>query len=52
MTPNFDEILIHCSSLGKLLTNPKSKADIEQNNLSATDVRKSPYCDNCGKKLI
>ena len=36
MTPNFDEILIHCSSLGKLLTNPKSKADIEQNNLSAT----------------
>lgn len=36
MTPNFDEILIHCSSLGKILTNPKSKADIEANNLSAT----------------
>ena len=36
MTPNFDEIKIHCSSLGKILTNPKSKADIEEGNLSAT----------------
>jgi len=36
MTPNFDQIKIHCSSLGKILTNPKSKADIEANNLSAT----------------
>lgn len=36
MKPNFDEIKIHCSSLGKILTNPKSKADIEEGNLSAT----------------
>ena len=36
MTPNFNEIKIHCSSLGKLLTSPKSKADVEANNLSAT----------------
>ena len=36
MTPNFNEIKIHCSSLGKLLTSPKSKADIEANNLSQT----------------
>lgn len=36
MTPNFDQILIHCSSIGKLLTEPKSKADKEEGNLSAT----------------
>lgn len=36
MKPNFDEIKIHCSSLGKLLTEPKSKSDKENNELSAT----------------
>jgi len=36
MKPNFNEIRIHCSSLGKLLTEPKSKQDKEEGNLSAT----------------
>ncbi len=36
MKPNFNEIRIHCSSLGKLLTEPKSKQDKEDGNLSAT----------------
>lgn len=36
MTPNFNEIKIHCSSLGKLLTEPKSKADKDNGELSAT----------------
>lgn len=36
MIPNFNEIKIHCSSLGKLLTEPKSKADKENGELSAT----------------
>lgn len=36
MTPNFNEILIHCSSLSKLMTEPKLRADKEAGNLSAT----------------
>lgn len=36
MKPNFDEILIHCSSIGKLIIEPKSKQDKEEGNLSAT----------------
>lgn len=36
MTPNFDEMLIHCSSLSKIMTEPQKKADKEANNLSAT----------------
>lgn len=36
MTPNFDEILIHCSSLGKLLVEPQKKEDKEAGNLSST----------------
>jgi predicted Zn-dependent protease len=33
---DFSKTLIHCSSIGKLLTEPKSKADKEANELSAT----------------
>lgn len=36
MTPNFDQILIHCSSLSKIMTDPKSKEDKAAGNLSAT----------------
>lgn len=36
MKPNFETILIHCSSIGKLLVEPQKKEDKEAGNLSAT----------------
>ena len=33
---DFNTIKIHCSSLGKLMTNPQNKSDRESGNLSAT----------------
>ena len=36
MKPNFETILIHCSSLSKLMTPPKDKAEKLLGNLSAT----------------
>lgn len=36
MKPNFDEIKIHCSSLGKILVEPQKKEDKEAGNLSST----------------
>jgi hypothetical protein len=36
MKPNFETILIHCSSLSKLMTEPQKKIDKEAGNLSAT----------------